>query len=133
MLNIARVDGFPPHLSVASDDHGAQGVRDASARLIRVHVTPDRVQIVEVPRVGVVADVEEDLVAVRNDLRDVRVCLPDVHDSALVELRFKVVVHLAPLNGAVVVPEGRCHARGEGRAREGQKRVRQGGDGGVRE
>ena len=61
LLNVGRVDGLAPHLSVAAEDEAAERVGHVVAGLVGVDGRPVDVEIIEVPRGLVVANVAQHL------------------------------------------------------------------------
>ena len=56
LLEVGRVDGLAPHLAVPAEDLAAQVVGHVVARLVGVDLVPRDVEVVEVPRGRVIAD-----------------------------------------------------------------------------
>ena len=71
MHHVAGVNGLAPHLAVPAQDLLAAGVVHIAARLVAVDVLPVDLKVVQVPRLLEVANVDDDVVPIRHDLRHV--------------------------------------------------------------
>ena len=116
LLQVTLIDRLSPHLAVAAENKFAELWGGPAARILAVDGSPVHIEIIQIPRGGVIADVEKHIVAVgdhfghighpnwlglglgvRARVRD-RSRFPDVYDGLLVELGLEMIVHFAPLD-----------------------------------
>eukprot|EP00038_Savillea_parva_P007249 m.168830 g.168830 ORF g.168830 m.168830 type:complete len:596 (+) comp13010_c0_seq1:415-2202(+) len=81
----------------------AEVVRHPTARFILVHLVPRDLQVVEVPREGIVTDVDNHIVPESDDLRDICHTLPNVHHRFLGQIALEMIKDFRPLHWAMAL------------------------------